>query len=70
LRRHGYSEGIYGGLHKETATPMALFHVNHTLTQGSLHYRLPTLGYRKYNTYIIEMDISNDYSIFFDQDKN
>ena len=26
---------------------MALFHTNHTLTQGSLHYRLATLGYRK-----------------------
>ena len=24
---------------------MALFHANHTLTQGSLHYRLATLGY-------------------------
>ena len=49
---------------------MALLHVNYTLTQGSLHYRLPTLGYQKYNTYIIEMDISNDCSIFFDQNKN
>ena len=26
---------------------MALFSTNHTLTQGSLHYRLPTLGYQK-----------------------
>ncbi len=24
---------------------MALVHANHTLTQGSLHYRLATLGY-------------------------
>ena len=30
---------------------MALFHTNHTLTQGSLHYRLATLGYQKRNTY-------------------
>ena len=28
---------------------MALFHANHTLTQGSLHYRLATLDYRKRN---------------------
>ena len=26
---------------------MALFSTNHTLTQGSLHYRLATLGYQK-----------------------
>ncbi len=25
---------------------MALFHANYTLTQGSLHYRLATLGYQ------------------------
>ena len=30
---------------------MALFHAQHTLTQGSLHYRLATLGYQKHNTY-------------------
>ena len=29
---------------------MALFPTNHTLTQGSLHYRLATLGYQKLNT--------------------
>ena len=29
---------------------MALFHANHTLTQGSLHYRLATLGYQNRNT--------------------
>ena len=29
---------------------MALFLANHTLTQGSLHYRLATLGYQKRNT--------------------
>ena len=28
---------------------MALFHAQHTLTQGSLHYRLATLGYQKQN---------------------
>ena len=33
---------------------MALFHANHTLTQGSLHYRLVTLGYQKRNTYGVE----------------
>ena len=30
---------------------MALFPINHTLTWGSLHYRLATLGYQKHNTY-------------------
>ncbi|MBF1544455.1 MAG: hypothetical protein HXO06_04595 [Prevotella salivae] len=29
---------------------MALFPTQQTLTQGSLHYRLATLGYRKRNT--------------------
>ena len=51
---HGYSEGIHGGLRLESATPMALFHTNHALTQGSLHYRLATLGYQKRNTYGVE----------------
>ena len=54
LRRHGYSEGINGGLRLENATPMALFPTQHTLTQGSLHYRLATLGYQKRNTYGVE----------------
>ena len=30
---------------------MALFHAQHTLTLGSLHYRLATLGYQKRNSY-------------------
>ena len=33
---------------------MALFHTNHMLTQGSLHYRLASLGYQKRNTYGVE----------------
>ena len=33
---------------------MALFYANHTLTQGSLHCRLATLGYQKRNTYGVE----------------
>ena len=33
---------------------MALFHTNHMLTQGSLHYRSATLGYQKRNTYGVE----------------
>ena len=33
---------------------MALFPTNHALTQGSLYYRLATLGYRKRNTYGVE----------------
>ena len=32
---------------------MALFHAQHTLTQGSLHYRLATLGYQRYNAYSV-----------------
>ena len=28
---------------------MALFHANHALAQGSLHYRLATLGYKMRN---------------------
>ena len=37
---------------------MALFPANHTLTQGSLHYRLATLGYQKLNTDGVETCIS------------
>ena len=33
---------------------MALFPTNYILTQGSLHYRLATLGYQKRNTYGVE----------------
>ncbi len=33
---------------------MALFHANHALTQGSLHYRLATLGYQKRNAYSVD----------------
>ena len=33
---------------------MALFHANNILTQGSLHYRLATLGYQRYNAYSVE----------------
>ena len=33
---------------------MVLVHANHTLTQGSLHYRFATLGYQKRNTYGVE----------------
>ena len=33
---------------------MALFPTNNMLTQGSLHYRLATLGYQKHNTYGVE----------------
>ena len=45
---------IHGELRLESATPTALFPTNHTLTQGSLHYRLATLGYQKHNTYGVE----------------
>ena len=33
---------------------MALFPTHNPSTQGSLHYRLATLGYRKRNTYGVE----------------
>ncbi|WP_314110116.1 hypothetical protein [Segatella salivae] len=41
-------------MRRKSATPTALFPANHTLTQGSLHYRLATLGYQKHNTYGVE----------------
>jgi len=46
LRKHGYSERIHGGLiikaqHRWRCVPL------NALTQGSLHYRLATLGYQK-----------------------
>ena len=34
---------------------MALCPTNHTLTQGSLHYRLATLGYQKRNPYGVRL---------------
>ena len=34
---------------------MALCHANHALTQGSLHYRLATLGYQKQNPYGVRL---------------
>ena len=37
---------------------MALLPIQHTLTQGSLHYRLAALGYQKRNTYGVEMFMS------------
>ena len=37
---------------------MALFPTKYTLTQGSPHYRLATLGYQKRNTYGVETFIS------------
>ena len=37
---------------------MALFPTHHTLAQGSLNYRLATLGYQKRNTYGVETFMS------------
>ena len=57
----------------ESATPTALFHAQHTLTQGSLHYRLATLGYQKRNTDGVETYISQyelRYLAFQDNYKN
>ena len=58
LWRHAYNETFYGGLLKKSATPTALVHANRMLPQGSLHYRLATLGYQKRNTYGVETFIS------------
>ncbi|MBF1536430.1 MAG: hypothetical protein HXO07_03205 [Prevotella salivae] len=54
MRKHGDSEEIHDGLRLESVTPTALVHANHTLIQGSPHYRLAPLGYQKYNTYGVE----------------
>ena len=43
---------------------MALFPTNYTLTQGSLHYRLATLGYQKRNTDGVETFILYSCSRF------
>ena len=48
---------INGGLYRKGTTLTALFHANHTLTQGSLHYRLATLGFQKYNAYSVEKGV-------------
>ena len=54
LRKCGYNEGIHDGLRLESVALMVLFPANNLLTQGSLHYRLATLGYQKRNTYGVE----------------
>ncbi len=41
---------------------MALFHAQHTLPQGSLHYRLATLGYQRYNAYSVDKYVLIYYS--------
>ena len=38
----------------KSTTLTALFPIHNTSTQGSLHYRLATLGYQKYNAYSVE----------------
>ncbi|WP_455531209.1 hypothetical protein [Segatella salivae] len=55
MRKHGYNEDIHDGLCLESVALMALFPTHHTLTQGSPHYRLATLGYRNHSTYGVEM---------------
>ena len=46
---HFFRAKIYGGLRLESVTPVVLVAANYALTQGSLHYRLATLGYQKHN---------------------
>ena len=52
--KYGYNKKIHDGLRLESVTLTALFPTQNTLTQGSLHYRLATLGYQKLNTYGVE----------------
>ena len=54
MRKHDYSERIHGGLikkaqHRWRCVPC------YVLTQGSLHYRLATLGYQKQNSYGVRL---------------
>ncbi|WP_196809745.1 hypothetical protein [Segatella salivae] len=49
---------INGRLRQKGTTLTALFPTNHTQTQGSLRYRLPTLGYQRRNTDGVETFIS------------
>ena len=44
---------------------MALCPTNYTLTQGSLHYRLPTLGYQKQNPYGVRQFCKHPLRPFF-----
>ena len=44
---------------------MALYPTNYTLTQGSLHYRLPTLGYQKQNPYGVRQFCKQPLRPFF-----
>ena len=44
---------------------MALYPTNYTLTQGSLHYRLPTLGYQKQNPYGVRQFCKHPLRPFF-----
>ena len=60
--KYGYNEGIHDGLRLESVTPTALFPTSHTQTQGSLHYRLATLGYQKHNTYGVE-EYNSSYNL-------
>ena len=48
---------INGRLRRKGTTLTALFPTSHALTQGSLHYRLATLGYQKYNAYSVEKGV-------------
>ena len=51
LTNHMLPQVSYTHSHTQT---LALFHAQYTLTQGNLHYRLATLGYRNRNTYGVE----------------
>ncbi|WP_155945271.1 hypothetical protein [Segatella salivae] len=46
----GIARGIHGGLIKKAQRLRRCVPLN-ALTQGSLHYRLATLGYQKQNPY-------------------
>ena len=59
LRKHACNETFYGELRKETATPMALVHANHTLTQGRLVPRQPRAIKRTTRTELHRYNIHN-----------
>ena len=42
---------------KKGTTLTALFPTQHAHPQGSLHYRLTTLGYKRYNAYSVDSHI-------------
>jgi len=53
-RRHGYSEGFYGGLRLESVTPMVLKYSYHGVIDGNIRMNKWRITLRKRNTYGVE----------------